>query len=348
MSGRRASDNPTLPVPAPPAEAPAPVAPAPAAPPRRRWPVVVTLLLGPVLFAISAFLARAFHDAVRQEVVIPWAVLVLLAVAIALCAAGTTVHVRARWIVPARRLRTYLDDLRAGPAPIGELTQITGGLAPLTDPLRDLIRELRISRVQAARLDGELKQRVAQRTDALERTIGSLRQQAIKDPLTGLHNRRVLPQTLAAMLAGAAPTNADLCVVAIDVDHFKQLNDTLGHPAGDDLLRSIGQLIKSTIRADDLAFRCGGDEFVLLLADTTAAAAATLGQRLATLVDGLVRPLRLATPPRLSIGVASRLQVSDPTADNLLAEADRKLYEVKTAHHAERGTPNRKSRRPAA
>jgi len=125
------------------------------------------------------------------------------------------------------------------------------------------------------------------------------------------------------------------CVIMMDLDDFKLLNDTLGHAAGDELLRSVGQLIRSSVRDNDLAFRYGGDEFVILLPDTGRAEAAAMVQRLIDLIDGLAKPLNVARKPRLSAGLASLWECpGNPTAKELLETADRTLYDVKKERKA--------------
>src|SRR5206468_3832062 len=109
--------------------------------------------------------------------------------------------------------------------------------------------------------------------------------QATRDPLTGLHNRRLLDQYLPRAIETCREKGDDLAVLAIDVDHFKKLNDAMGHAAGDALLRDIGRLIRSTVRAQDAAFRCGGDEFVIVLPGAGAEAAEAMARRLAWLFD---------------------------------------------------------------
>ena len=91
--------------------------------------------------------------------------------------------------------------------------------------------------------------------------IGELTNHASTDALTGLHNRRWLDSALAHFLAEALDTNLPLCLLLIDVDHFKKYNDTLGHLAGDQVLIFIGNSLKSTVRPHDFASRYGGEEF---------------------------------------------------------------------------------------
>ena len=228
-------------------------------------------------------------------------------------------------------LADLLPRVQRGEVPIEQLAEVGGGLVSLVPAVQELARELRQQRAATAELELEIRQRVANRTDALERTIGTLRQQATRDALTGLFNRRFLDQYLPQCVVRHVKEKRDLCLLMMDLDNFKVLNDTLGHAAGDDLLRAIGQLIRSAARGEDVAFRCGGDEFVVLLPGYGADAARALAERLTSLVDALGRTLKVPLPPRLAAGMATLSACPDPTPGGLLAEADRCLYEVKRA-----------------
>ena len=178
-------------------------------------------------------------------------------------------------------------------------------------------------------MEREMSQRVAQRTDALERVVASLRHQASRDPLTGLHNRRMLDRHLPALVDRARRMGLGMAIVMLDLDHFKCLNDTLGHAAGDDFLRTVGQLIRSSMRSDDLAFRYGGDEFAVVLHDGGEEAARRLARRLTFLVDGVARSIRIPKPLGISAGVALLSREGDTGAEGLLDAADRDLYRAK-------------------
>ncbi len=130
-------------------------------------------------------------------------------------------------------------------------------------------RDSERARVALAALSARLAQQVAQ-VQALQ---AELRQQAVRDPLTGLHNRRHLNDVLPAMFALARRDGQPLAAVVIDLDHFKQVNDRHGHLAGDELLAAFGRLLSSQLRRSDVACRYGGEEFCLLLPRTPAAAA---------------------------------------------------------------------------
>jgi len=233
------------------------------------------------------------------------------------------------WTRPMRMMGELVEQIRRGELPVDEILQVEGVPAVLVPVLHDLLRDLRKQRAEIQQLKTEMSQKIANRTDALERQLGSVREKASRDALTGLHNRRMLDETLPRLVARCAAEQKMLTVLMIDVDYFKQLNDTLGHAAGDELLRSIGQIIRSAIRGTDMAFRCGGDEFVILMADTNQAAGAGLAERLIALVDALTKTIHVQKPPRLSIGISQFGDDLSCTAAELLEAADKALYEVK-------------------
>lgn len=235
------------------------------------------------------------------------------------------------WTLPIRRLSEVVEQVRKGELPIDELSKVGGVPSLLVPVLRDLLADLRRQRQELAELNREMNQRIANRTDALERLLGSLREKASRDPMTGLLNRRTLDETLPRLVAAHLADRKPLTLLMVDVDNFKLLNDTLGHAAGDELLRSIGQIIRSTVRGSDLGFRSGGDEFVVIMDGADAVSGHALAERLVSLVDGLSRTLRVPRKPRLSIGVRQLSDIADQTAQGLLEAADRVLYEVKGA-----------------
>lgn len=293
------------------------------------------VVLGGLLAAAALlWLGRLFTD--LEPVGGEWAVQVSLTVGAVLAGVVLAVQHHRWWGRPARALEELLPAVQRGESPIEELNAVGGGLRPLIPPLRELFRELRQQQATTAELEQEIRQRVANRTDALERTIGTLRQQATRDALTGLFNRRFLDQYLPQCVQRHRKSRAELCVLMMDLDNFKLLNDTLGHAAGDELLRSIGQLIRSTSRGDDVAFRCGGDEFVVLLPGYGVEAGQALADRLMSLVDALGRSLRVSRPPRLAVGLTTLAACAERTPQALLAEADRKLYDVKRARKSRR------------
>ncbi|HXP54072.1 MAG TPA: diguanylate cyclase [Streptosporangiaceae bacterium] len=153
---------------------------------------------------------------------------------------------------------------------------------------------------------------------------------ATHDKLTGLPNRALVLDRLTEVLVDAEKSGRRVAVLYCDVDHFKEINDTLGHAAGDQLLTEIGRNLASTARHRDIVGRFGGDEFVLVAYPMPSEAKATaLADRVMRTVR---RPVELSGEPvvaSLSIGVA--LSGRDDTADSLLAAADQALYTAKAS-----------------
>jgi diguanylate cyclase (GGDEF)-like protein len=226
-----------------------------------------------------------------------------------------------------------VEQAHRGEISVEQLTSaaVSGGrFQPLARVIGQILLDLKQQRADRAALEQETRDRIANRTDHLERKIGSLQVQAMRDALTGLGNRRAMDAELPRVIERYRTTHTDTALLMIDVDHFKALNDTMGHPAGDQLLREIGQLIRSTLRGNDLAFRCGGDEFVVLLHGCDSKAGTAVADRLAALVKHLTRPLKIARPPQLSIGVCSVSELKTPSAEALTRAADGRLYDVKS------------------
>ncbi len=244
------------------------------------------------------------------------------------------------WRRPVARMLRRFTDARAGRMPIERFRELAvpWSLRPVVEEMAGVLVDLRGHRSELAELEREMSHRVASRTDALERRIGSLRQIASRDGLTGLMNRRMLDQTLPVLIERCVAEALPLACLMMDLDYFKHLNDTLGHAAGDDFLHDVGQLIRSTIRQDDAAFRCGGDEFTLLMPGADRESAQALAERLISLVEQAARPLRLTLSPGLSVGIALLDELEERSAPALLAAADKSLYERK---HARPDRPRR-------
>ena len=158
----------------------------------------------------------------------------------------------------------------------------------------------------------------------------SLRQQAIRDPLTGLFNRRYLEVTLERELSRMRRQGSPLGVVMLDVDHFKRFNDTYGHEAGDALLKSLGQFLKTNVRHEDIPCRFGGEEFVLVLPNTPLEVLCQRAEELRRGVEQLQvslegRPLGKVT---ISLGLAV-FPLHGASGEVLLRAADIALYKAK-------------------
>jgi len=157
----------------------------------------------------------------------------------------------------------------------------------------------------------------------LKRAHDLLERMASVDGLTGIANRRQLDTFLAQEWKRAAGSASPMSIAIIDVDHFKQFNDTHGHAKGDECLRAIAQTLLSVARrGSDLAARYGGEEFAIILPDTPGEA---MAQLLGTLLDA-VRALSLAT---VSVGAITLVPAREADPSSALEAADRLLYEVK-------------------
>jgi two-component system, cell cycle response regulator len=156
---------------------------------------------------------------------------------------------------------------------------------------------------------------------------------AVRDRLSGLYNRGYFDDRLAAEWAFVKRHQGAMAVLLIDLDHFKLVNDTHGHPVGDAVLRQAAAKIRDSLRAEDLAARFGGEEFVVLARGTDAGGAQVLGQRLRTrIAQGLVDAPNGLVKVTASIGVAvMRRDLVFRSPGELLAAADAALYEAKNA-----------------
>ena len=158
----------------------------------------------------------------------------------------------------------------------------------------------------------------------------TLRTQSLRDPLTGLFNRRYLEASLEREIQRSTRRQQPLSVLMLDVDHFKRFNDSHGHDAGDALLAQFGALLARTVRNEDVACRYGGEEFTILLQETDAHQAMERAKQICAAVRALDVQHRRQTlgPVTVSIGIATA-----PTAgtapDELLRAADRALYAAK-------------------
>ena len=257
--------------------------------------------------------------------------------------AGYAPVVLADWAVVAQQPRA--DAL----APLGKLTRdmllkiIPAGVFGLlliwiatlliSRPLRQLARHAQdLSTPEAAeQLKGvnawyaeaiAIRQALLVGVGLLQQKIGTLSQAADSDALTGLANRRAMDAALLRL----DQSEAKYAALALDIDHFKRVNDTHGHDVGDVALKSIAQIIANCSRAGDLACRAGGEEFCLLLPDTDLDTAREIAERIRAMIASTeIAPVGILT---ISIGVACR-GVDAASSTAILKQADERLYLAK-------------------
>jgi diguanylate cyclase (GGDEF)-like protein len=216
---------------------------------------------------------------------------------------------------PASRLRRRLTDLE-------------DANLELSKRLDETIEQLAIAR---SALQEEVEKRIWAETELTHANL-QLRDRAVRDALTGVHNRGYLEESLAREEARARRSGLPLGVMMIDIDYFKKCNDTYGHAAGDAVLRAVGQYVLSLTRGEDIFCRYGGEEFVLIMIDTTARAVWERAEALRQGVQEITvqHDGRTIGPITLSIGVA---MIPDHARDGqaALKAADQALYRAKQA-----------------
>lgn len=229
--------------------------------------------------------------------------------------------------MPDRDGFSVCAELKEDPATMNIPIIFLTGSASTADKIRGL--ELGASDYVTKPFDpAELRARV-RASLRTRRLMELLAQRALIDGLTGLHNRVYLDAQLSVTLAASRKTGKPLACVMADVDHFKRINDTYGHSFGDEVLRQIAAVLSGFCRPGDVVCRYGGEEFTLLLPNTSARAAVAVAERLRIAVEGTefrFHDTRVAVT--CSFGVANLRKLVPPT---LLELADEALYDAKHA-----------------
>jgi two-component system cell cycle response regulator len=223
--------------------------------------------------------------------------------------------------------RTYVAVPFAGPAPSGDLEPPAHGVLALYDRLgsdefddADLVTLRTFAGQAAVAVDNVRVHEEAQRL-------------SLTDPLTGLWNYRYLKESVRREVERASRFGRMLAVLALDLDRFKEVNDTHGHAAGDAVLTEFARRIRAEVREVDLAFRQGGEEFVVLLPETDARGGIIVAQRLGAAIRGTlvaIAPEGESIPVTVSIGIAVYPD-HGVTGQQVLDAADDALYAAKAA-----------------
>jgi len=158
-----------------------------------------------------------------------------------------------------------------------------------------------------------------------------LREQAVRDPLTGLFNRRYLKETLEREIARAKREGLPIGIMIMDIDEFKNVNDSFGHTAGDRMLQAMGELLRANTRAEDVVCRYGGEEFVIVMPGASLGIAFERAELIRIRFDQMRVPYEGdALHATISLGVAA-YPIHGTDGEDALIRADRALYQAKQA-----------------
>lgn len=234
--------------------------------------------------------------------------------------------------------QVYLYDRHQGRPPCAHFTDAPeGGYLCLPLMVRaEMLGLLHLSTRDKAGIDHNQHQLAVTLGEVIKLSLSNIKlrealhEQAIRDPLTGLFNRRYLDETLPRELHRALRQQTPLCVAMLDIDHFKRFNDDFGHEAGDEVLRFIGKLLREGVRASDIICRFGGEEFTVILLDTDLAGAVERLRQICLSVKKAQLRYQDRALPALSFSVGMAAAPEHGThAEDLLRAADDALYAAK-------------------
>jgi diguanylate cyclase (GGDEF)-like protein len=242
-------------------------------------------------------------------------------------------HAEPRSCLAVRSARVHEQDERRPPLLGCSVCRGCAGVstcAPLTVG-GEVIGSVLVNRPERynQRERSQIRDAVAQSAPVLAnlRNLAIAELRASTDSLTGLPNKRAVADTLQRMLAQATRTLSPLSLLVLDLDHFKKINDRLGHPVGDQILANVGAALRSALRDGDFAGRNGGEEFTVILPDTDVEGAVTVAEKVRVAVEEIAIPgLELTTT--VSIGIASYPE-HGVNPDRLERLADAALYLAK-------------------
>ena len=304
------------------------------APPARLGLQTKLTLLDIGLIVIVATAVSISTFLIRQQV--QYLILALSVVAgLALVLIGATLLRKRRLVaVPIRQLMRAARAVGAGKLDVFVPVSSSDELGLLTHSFNHMTQRLFESQAEVATYQRTLEEQVTQRTKELEVATAQAYKLAQHDILTGLPNRALLNQRLRQIIAQAARDGHQVACLFLDFDHFKRINDTLGHDAGDQLLQALAQRLTSAVRESDTVARLGGDEFVVILPGLDPDKATFEIMQVITRVrESFLAPVRLGdqTPTlTCSIGVSVYpVDAADPGA--VIKQADTAMYAAKGA-----------------
>ncbi len=296
------------------------------------WPMVAVNVVSIALYLAAARLLRQRRNTVATRLIVA-EVLLHAALAVVLVGWDSGFHYYLVCLVPP----TLIGVAGRGRGRLARLASLTllylaldawsGRVAPLYAVAEHALVPMRWANIAACFAILSFLSASYRRT--VDEAEHALRELAATDPLTGLHNRRRLLEMARREHARHGRSRHPVCVLLCDVDHFKAVNDTHGHDAGDRVLRHVAQLLAETVRTNDAVGRWGGEEFLALLPDTELTAAAQVAQRMRLAVADAV--FDGATPLRLSVTIGVASLRPGESVERFIARADAGLYRGKVA-----------------
>jgi diguanylate cyclase (GGDEF)-like protein len=245
-----------------------------------------------------------------------------------------TLFLTRRLIAPIRQLMRAARAVGAGKLDVYVAARSSDELGLLTHTFNHMTQRLSESQSQVASYQRTLEEKVTLRTKELEVATAQAYKLAQHDILTGLPNRALLNQRLKQIVAQAGRDGHQVACLFLDFDHFKRINDTLGHDAGDHLLQAVAQRLSSAVRESDTVARLGGDEFVVILPGLDPAKAMLEIMAVLTRVrESFLAPFRLGDQtPTLTCSVGVSVYPIDSTEPGgMIKQADTAMYAAKDA-----------------
>ncbi|EAU56168.1 GGDEF domain-containing protein [Mariprofundus ferrooxydans] len=231
----------------------------------------------------------------------------------------------------ARQMKAVASGLTPADAYRAEERKSDSATEPLLAALNGLFRQVSARNKQLVQLNQSLEARVAERTRALSEANLQLEKLSLSDVLTGLPNRRHAMRTLAALWDESLQSDKPLACMMVDADHFKVVNDTYGHDAGDLVLCELANTLQKAARSGDIVCRLGGDEFFIICPDTDRDAGLSIAESVRKKVSELSVPTGDgAWHGSVSIGLSAR-SVDMADYEALIKCADLAVYEAKRA-----------------
>lgn len=181
-------------------------------------------------------------------------------------------------------------------------------------------------------LNKELEKKVIERTKKLKDTQKKLIEQANRDPMTNLYNRRYFNEIIKSLLLIAKRTSQLFSLIIIDIDDFKNVNDTYGHSVGDRVINDLADIFRNTVRNSDISVRFGGEEFVIILPNTHLKEAEIIAKKLKDIVENNTIILKDGSRIKFTISLGvSQIQQDDESVETVLHKADEALYQAKNS-----------------